>query len=115
MARIPVVRNAAPGPKSAGQVLTWVAGDTVNHHSFVWTGKELLLAKNTHATTEYNVVIASVADGQGRQGIINTPIPAGETAVFGPFVDPRGWVQDNGRINLQAGNAAVQLAIVVLP
>lgn len=41
------ITNAPDGYAQSGQTITFEAGDPVNGNSFVSTGKEILLARNT--------------------------------------------------------------------
>jgi len=116
MARSDITRNVAPGTNAAaGLAVTWLAGDPVNNHRIRATGKEMLWVRNTSGTTAYNVSIDSTPDPHGRQGdITNHSVPANGHAIFGPW-DTLGWVDASGYINVDVQNAALQLAVIVLP
>jgi hypothetical protein len=116
MARTVLVPSAAPGQyPAAGVVLTEAAADTSNFNSFVSTGKELLVARNTHATLAQTVTINSTADSFGRTGDITAEsIVAGGIHIFGPFAKSY-WAQSGGSINCQASDATVKLSVVQLP
>jgi hypothetical protein len=105
-----VVTNPA-----AGAALVWTAADVANGNKVALTGKELVLAWNTHATTPYTVTMTSAADGLGRTKDITTEsIAAGDIHQFGvPQLE--GWRQSDGTLSLNAENAAIKFAIVRLP
>jgi hypothetical protein len=93
--------------------LTMTAADVVNLNQFSASGNDLVIAHNTGGSA-YTVTITSTPDTFGRMNDINAySIPAGEYAVFGPF-KLSGWAQTNGKIYLQASNAAVKFGILAL-
>ena len=116
MARTTLTKSNAPGNySSTGAVLTFATADAVNGNDFLATGNELVLARNTSGANTYYVTVSSVNDPYNRKGDINQyNIPANGYAVFGPF--PRlGWMQPDGKIYIDVENAAVELAVIVLP
>jgi len=116
LARTTLTKTNAPGHyATTGQALTFTAADVTNGNQFKATGKELLIARNTNGATAYYVTISSVPDPYGRTGDISQySIPADETHIFGPF-PITGWQQSDGYIYVNAENAAIELAVVVLP
>jgi hypothetical protein len=89
------------------------AADASNLNQFVANGKDLVIAHNTGASA-YTITITSAADPYGRMGDIATySLGAGEYAVFGPL-ELAGWVQTDGKVYLQASNAAVKFGVVDL-
>ena len=115
MPRGDIPRNNAPGTRAkVGQALTWVAGDTVNGHRILATGRELLLACNSGATPR-TVAVDSTPDAMGREGDIPAQsLAAGATWAFGPW-QPEGWVDAAGYINVDVNHAEVLLAVILLP
>lgn len=105
-----VVTNPA-----AGALLVWTAADVVNGNSVVLTGKELVLAWNTHASTGYTVTLASASDHLGRtKDIATEAIAAGDIHQFGvPQLD--GWRQSDGTLSINGSNASVKFAVLRLP
>lgn len=105
----------AGSPSAGALTLTWTAADTSNNNMADLTGKEIILAWNTHASSAYTVTVTSVADRNGRTGDITTySLAAGEIALIGP-VPTEGFQQtgtDKGKIYLAASNASVKFAIV---
>jgi hypothetical protein len=94
--------------------LTMTAADVANLNQFSASGNDLVIAQNSGAST-YTVTITSAPDTFGRSRDIATyGIAAGEFGVFGPF-KLLGWVQADGKIYLQASNAAVKFGVVALP
>lgn len=93
--------------------LAMAAADASSLNQFVASGNDLVFAHNTGGS-DYTVTFTSVADPFGRTGDITTySIGAGEYAVFGPFKLP-GWMQTDGKVYLQASNAAVKFGVVAL-
>lgn len=114
MARATLTTSTAPGSNNyTGVTLTMTAADASNFNEFVASGKDLVVAHNTGGSP-YTVTITSVADPFGRMGDVSAvSIAAGAYMVFGPL-ESTGWLQTNGKIYLQASNAAVKFGIVRL-
>lgn len=115
MPRTTLTTTTAPGSNNyAGVALTMTAADTGNLNEFVASGKDLIVAHNTGASG-YTITVTSVADPYGRtKDISAVSIAAGVYMVFGPM-ELTGWVQTDGKVYLQANNAAVKFGIVRLP
>lgn len=115
MPRSEVTRHTAPGTRAnVGQLLTFLTGDPVNNHKIKSTGREALLVRNTSGTTAYTVTVLSTDDANNRRGDITTfSIPANGSAIFGPW-NPDGW-SNTGSIEVNVSNAALVLAVIVLP
>jgi hypothetical protein len=97
-------------------LLVWTAADVSLLNSFAMSGKDLVLAWNTHATIGYTVTITSAPDPIfGRSKDITTEaIAAGAIRCYGvPQLD--GWRQTDGSFYLQASNASVVFAVISLP
>lgn len=94
--------------------LTMTAADTSDLNQFVANGNDLVIAHNTGASA-YTVTITSMPDPFGRtKDIAAYQLEVGDYAVFGPFA-LTGWVQTDGKIYLQANNAAIKFGVVQLP
>jgi hypothetical protein len=115
MPRSDITRTAAPGSRaSAGSALTFLTGDPANNHRIKATGREMLLVRNSSGTTAYPVTVLSTPDPNNRKGDITSQmIPANGFAIFGPW-DIAGW-SNNGYIEVNITNAALLLAVIVLP
>lgn len=115
MPRTLLTKTTAPGAiANAGVSVTMTAADTSNLNAFTAAATDLVVAQNTGGST-YTVTITSAPDAMGRTRDIATEnIAAGEIRVFGPFTQ-YGWMQTDGRIYLQASNAAVKFGIIQLP
>lgn len=119
MARTSLTPKAAVGSYGDYSVadsadLAMAAADVANMNQFSASGKDLVVAHNTGGSA-YTLTVTSVADPYGRTKDIATySLGAGEYAVFGPLA-LLGWVQTDGKVYLQASNAAVKLGIVALP
>jgi hypothetical protein len=114
MPRTVLTKTTAPGSTNyTGTALTMTAADTSNLNEFVAAGKDLIVAHNTGASS-YTITVTSAADPYGRTKDISTvSIAAGAYMVFGPL-ELTGWQQGDGRIYLQASNAAVKFGVVSL-
>ncbi|MBW2084435.1 MAG: hypothetical protein JRI54_00165 [Deltaproteobacteria bacterium] len=115
MARATLTKTNAPGYyASTGAALTLAAADVTNKNEFVSTGKELVVAQNTGASSG-TVTINSTADPYGRtEDITDYSIDAGGIAIFGPF-PTLGWQQSDGKIYLEASTADIKFGVIVLP
>lgn len=118
MVRTILTKDSAPGTNAAiGKVLTLTAWDASGDR-FISTGKELVVAYNTHATVAKTVTVTSVADVFGRTGDVTAfSVPAlsgNPVAVFGPFKSD-GWMQSDGYVYIDAVDINVKFAVVVLP
>ena len=118
MARTALTKTTALGAYgtySAGAAdMTMAAADTVDQNSFVFAGKDLVIAHNTGGSPA-TITINSVSDPYGRDGDISAySLGAGEYAVFGPF-DAAGWLQSDGSMYLEASSADVKFGVVKLP
>lgn len=115
MPRQTLAKTAAPGPfPTAGVAVTMTAADIANFEQFTWTGRELIIIQNSHATTAYTWTLTSVSY-LGRTGNITTEsLAAGEIRVIGPLSD-LGWRQTDGYIYLQASNVAIKFGVITIP
>lgn len=118
MARTSLTKTTALGAYGSYSAnaadLTMAAADTSNLNQFTANGNDLVIAHNTGGSA-YTITITSVADPFNRTGDIATySLGAGEYAIFGPF-KAAGWQQSDGKIYLQASNAAVHFGVVALP
>lgn len=102
-------------PLAAAFVFT-TADATSN--TFVSTGRELLLVRNTGAAPQ-TVTVTSVADNVNRTGDITAySLPIGSVtpqfAVLGPF-PANGWKQTNGTVIVAASSTDIAFAVIRLP
>lgn len=103
---IPLTANSADLPMTAA--------NTTDKEQFVASGRDLIIIHNTGASA-YTFTVTSVADGRNkRTGDIATySLGAGEYAAIGPL-EKDGWMQNDGKIYLEASNAAVKFGVVAL-
>lgn len=103
-------------PDEAAVALTATAADTVNQNRTPFTGREIIIAHNSHATTGYTVTITSAADKRGRLGhITGDAIAAGAKRIYGPF-PADGWKQpSDGHLWFEANNASVLFSVIRIP
>ncbi len=115
MPRTLLTKTSAPGGyAAAGVSVTMTAADTSNLNAFTAASTDLVMAQNTGGSG-YTVTITSAPDSFGRtKDIATEAIAAGEIRIFGPFPQS-GWMQTDGRVYLQASNAAVKFGIIQLP
>lgn len=100
-------------PVGAGTMtLTETAADTVNKEQFVPSGDDLVIVHNSGASA-YTITFTSVADDLKRTGDISTySVAAGAIAAF-RFKKP-GWMQADGKIYIEANNAAIKWSVLQL-
>lgn len=94
--------------------LTWLAANAVDFEQVDFSGREILLARNTSADTAYNVTVTSVASVRtARTGNIVKSLAFGAQLPIGPLgID--GWRQSNGKLYFAGANAAIEFAVVRL-
>lgn len=116
MPRVTLPKTTASGSyPTTGVTLTFTAADASSLNQFVFTGSELIIARNTGASTR-TITITSIADATGRTGSIAAEnITTGQYRIYGPFTKKAGWAQAGGYFFLQASHAEVEFAIVLLP
>lgn len=92
--------------------ITFTAADVANMNQTPWTGSEVILARNVHATTTYTITLTSVADSHGRSGTISAEniVALSQKAI--PILGADGWRQTDGFIYFQANNASVEFAVL---
>lgn len=115
--RTVLTKSQLSGPYHvAGDAVTWTAADVANKNSFVATGKEVLLARNSNTgSTAHTVSVTSVANRKNRTGDVNAvSIAAGATRMWS-FRQLAGWVQSNGSIYLEANHNEILFAVVQVP
>lgn len=115
MARVThTVTSAAGAYPSAGVTVTFIAADTTNKNQGLMTGDELLIARNTGASSR-TVTVESVANVRGRLGSISAEsIAAGAYRIYGPFTHKEGWVQTGGYLFFEANHVEVEFAWIKL-
>ncbi len=98
----------------AGQELvnpTYTAMDATNNMSFVNTGKEYLVIKNTHVSSQ-DIDLISVADVHGRTDDRTLSVPQDQEVHMGPF-NPGLWNQSDGVVHIDLTDDTL-LTIAVL-
>ena len=118
MARATLTKQIPLGPYptlplgAGAMTLTETAADATNKEQFVPSGDDLVIAHNSGASA-YTVTFTSVADGLRRTGDVSAhSIAAGAIAGF-RFKKP-GWMQPDGKVYIEASNAAVKWAVLQL-
>lgn len=114
MPRTALTKDDAPGAYAgAGAALTFQAADVTNKNDFVATGRELVIVRNTDGVAAHNVTFTSADDPFNRKEDVTESIPASGFRIFGPFQLP-GWIQTDGKIHLEADDAQIEFAVVVI-
>src|SRR5689334_22536035 len=97
---------------TSGSTLTFTAADVANGNQFTPSGRDLIIAYNSHATTSYNWTLTSYPY-RGRSGDVGP-----ESIAAGAFkyvvIGTPGWKQTDGKIYLSGENAAIKFAVVDL-
>lgn len=99
-----------------GADYTMAAGTITDGDTYVCTGREILLCRNTNIAAKY-VTIVSVDDETNRAEDITTySIGASEYAVFGVgLTNEKGWKSTAGTIRITVEHADVLVAVLRLP
>ena len=94
---------------TAPATLTFTAADATNKESTAHTGREVIIFRNSGASTR-NVTVNSVADSRNRTGDLTFTLAAGAVKAVGPLgVD--GWRQSTGVLHFEADHAEVLIAV----
>jgi hypothetical protein len=116
-----VVQSKPVGPWTAitagSADFTFAAGTPSDGDTFVCTGREILLVRNTEVADAKTVTIVSVDDETNRaENITNYSLAAGDFAVFGVgLTNAKGWKSTAGTIRITVEAATVQVAVLRLP
>lgn len=96
---------------------TFAAGTVSDGDTFVCTGRELLLVKNTEVADPKTITITSVDDETNRsENITSYSLAAGDYAVFGVgLTNSKGWKSTAGTIRITVSAATVKVAVLRLP
>lgn len=119
MARQILVKTTVVGPFPALPVtansldVTFAAAIVADKEQFSPSGDDLVIAWNTDGANPYTFTITSTADAQNRTGDIGPyTLQAGEHASF--RLKSVGFTQTDGKVYLEANNAAVKFAVLTL-
>ncbi len=96
-------------------VITQLAADATNLNQIALTGREILIARNTHATDPFTFTVSSTAHPvTNRTGDISAySIAAGVEVMVGPLAS-EGWSQ-GGYLYFQAEAADVVFKVIRVP
>jgi hypothetical protein len=118
MARTSLTKSTLLGPYPSLQPaadaldLTFDAADVANKNQFAASGDDLILAWNSGASP-YTITLSSAVDDKNRPGDITAfSLAAGDIAAF--RVKTQGWTQSDGKVYLEASNAAIKFAVIAL-
>lgn len=99
-----------------GLLATLNNGDVANGNAITFSGREIIIAYNAHASTAYDVTIKGPADRNLRTGDVVEEVPAGGFAIFGPTNGiTEGWKQSDGRLYIDVEDASIKLIALQLP
>lgn len=120
MPRVTITKQVPSGPfitlqPAANSLdLTQLAADVTNKEQFVPSGDDLLIVHNSGASP-YTITITSAVDPTTKRtgDITAYSLGAGELAIF-RFKGNAGWAQSDGRIYIEASNAAVKWSVLQL-
>lgn len=109
VAALPLVANAAD--------FLWTAasGTGANGNQTLYTGREIILAKNASADTARTVTLTSAPDASGRSGDVTAySLGFGEYAAFDPRSMPVGdWKQDaDGMLYFEGSTSDIKFAVL---
>lgn len=94
--------------------LTFTAANATDKEQVIHTGKEILIAFNSGASSR-SVTITSVASARtGRTGDLTHSVGAGKFFMAGPLA-PEGFTQTNGYLYMEAAHADVKWAVIQVP
>lgn len=105
---VKVAMNFKDGMSANETKLSPQACDATEKQKMLFTGRELIIARNTGASSR-NFTITSRADRLNRTGDLTIAIPAGELHVF-EIDELEGFRQDDGYIYFEAAHAEVVVA-----
>lgn len=97
---------------STAKTITWTAADLANDHYYVWTGKEIVLARSLDASPHNATVTAAAAPQTGRVTNFTTAVPASPAVIALPDFNDTGWLQSGSQIFLEADSVQVQFAVL---
>jgi hypothetical protein len=95
---------------------TFAAGTITDGDTFVCTGRDLLIVKNTDAGAT-TITITSVVDEKNRTGDITTySVGIGEYAIFPiGLTNNLGWKDTSGKVRITVSDADLKVAVIRLP
>lgn len=116
MARTTITAEAVPtNTPLTLEDLTFTAADVSNGNQFAYTGRDICIVFNSHASTTYTFTPSSVAVN-GRQ---DPKHGAAQSLTAGQYMlvnfRGEGWKQTDGYVYLDANNAAIKYCPIVLP
>lgn len=95
--------------------LTFTAADAANKNQFAFTGRQVILVQNVHASAAKTFTLTSVADPQARTADIATySLAAGKVAAF-LATNLIGWAQSGGKFYLEGEDNNIKFCILTLP
>lgn len=101
-----------PWPVLADAVtVTATAADATEKEQTLLTGRELLIARNSGASSRVCTITSVAHPVTKRTGDIVETIPAGEMRLFGPF-DVDGFKQTNGYLYFEAAHADILWSVI---
>jgi len=83
---------------------------TTDGVSFVYTGREIVLIRNTHASSPFTWTLKSVADSLNRVGDVGPySLAAGDQATI--LINGSGFTDANGKVTIVMSDLSVKVAV----
>lgn len=118
MALVPLTKKLVAGTSPLDTVnLEMVAGATgADQNSVVYTGREIIVLRNSHASINYDFVMHAPVDPRNNRPAVagayfTKEIPFGEIHFFTPQ-DEAAWKFSDGTLRFAVENAAVLVAVI---
>jgi hypothetical protein len=94
--------------------IVFTAATPADDEQTIHTGREVIIARNVSADTNYDVIITSAASSRtGRTGSLTYELAFGEQIQIGPLgID--GWKQSDGMLYFAGEAADIEFAVVRL-
>lgn len=101
------------GYQQTPDLMTFTATHATNKNYCLFTGRQVLIFRNTGATPRL-VTVSSVADDEGRTGDLTQTVGAGEMYVTQMF-PTKGWIQTDGTLYFEAAHSDITVCVLTLP
>lgn len=98
-------------PLAAGVTLAGTAANATDKEQTTCTGRELLIARNSGASSRVVTVTSKADQRTGRSGDVSFSVPAGEMRMIGPF-DVDGFKQTDGNLYFEAAHAEIIWSVI---
>lgn len=109
------IGNSRDGVTAGEFTITFAAADATNFNDFAFTGKEIIIVKNTHATDAKTCIFKGSTYGipHARSADITESLNAGTYRVFYP--EKVGFLQTGNKFWLNGETTDIKIAVIRLP